>query len=403
MVTKKRNILICWEFGGGLGHYVPVTIMAKMFNEKDFNVTLVLKDLSRIEYFKLPPNIKCIKTPHIFNTVKDYTKLSTLSEILFVNGFNNEDNLKSTIDGWFEIFDIYKPDVIINDYSPFSVIASKIKNILSINVGTGFFIPPITKDILIFRKWETVNIEKCRQTEKIVLENINNLFSNTKIQFESVIEAVRANTNFITSFPFIDHYSTEREISEQNLFVGNIVENELGFKYDWPDTDRKKIMIYIKKDYKYLRFILKELMKLNIDVLIFNDNFNKNIKELISNSNIYLSDDILNFDHNLNYVDLFICNAGNSGLIFSIKKEVPILVLPMHSEQYLLSEVIEENEIGIHLKFPNINDNFIKNIYKILNDNKYKNNIINYKNKYSELFKDNSALNKIYDVVVSNF
>lgn len=398
----SKNIMITWELGGGYGHLIPIIAICKKLILSDTIITLVLKDITNPILILLPKSIKIIQAPKSISPVDNKHTLSTVSDILFVNGYHSTKSIKHLLNQWIDIIDLVKPDVVINDYSPTAVIACKIKRIKNISIGTGFFIPPITKELIYFRDIEEVDINRSTFIESSILNSLNSIFlkSGLEKQYTSVIHCLRADKSFITTYPELDHYLGVRDLETEN-FIGNITFNiKNDIKIDYKKEDNS-ILLYIKNEYKYLIELLEELIVNNINVIAFINKPSKKVANLVKDTNVKIYSELLNLNEVLKVTSVFISNCGNSSVIQSIISGVPVVMLPMQQEQRMLSNIIQKANFGVVYNEKEIKNNFRFFITDFINKKMYKDNCILFSEKYVNDLNFTNNLDKISDLVMS--
>jgi uncharacterized protein (TIGR00661 family) len=394
--------MISWELGGGLGHHIPIMALTHEFVKRNVEVTLVLKNITNRILKNLPNNVKVIQAPENDSKLLS-TSLSSISDILYDNGYHNTEAIKTLINKWINIIDLVKPDLIINDYAPSSVLAGKLRNINTVNIGTGFFIPPICKDLIFFRNREDVNIEKSIFTEKSILKSINTIFSEklSLYVFNTVTESLRADRNFISTFRELDHYKYLRP-ANTDIFIGNIFYN---FYKDRTliDYSDRRVFLYVKKEFDGIIELLKEIIVSGMKVIAYIENPGFEIVELLKDTNVYLSDTIINVDEILKNCDLVICNAGSSTIAQTIKQAIPVIMLPMQQEQNLLASVVQEAGYGISVKKNEIVNNFRYLLEETISDTQIKNQLLEFKSKYNSERYNNSASFIVQEILSEGF
>lgn len=395
---KKKNIIFTWEFGSGLGHYVPIVSIIKKLDKDLFNFILVLKDIEGIKKFNLSKDIIIIQAP-LNNSIYNLNLL-TYSDILFSNGYYSFSNLNINVNNWCNIFDKYSPDIVICDYSPTAVLAAKIKNIKNISIGTGFFIPPVLEKPICFNKNNEKYLEFINKIDYDVLFAINKVFKNNnkKIIFKSVNQAVRSDFNYFRSYIELDHYKDFRQEEDKKYFIGDIFNNDFSHVPEWPIGPGKKIFVYLKKDYLYLKELIKELILIKLPVIIYVNELDKESDLLISNSlNIKHSKDVINICAIIKDIDLFICNGGSGAVSQVLENGKPVLLLPIFTEQNMFSENVVKIGCGLSVLDKDFLKSFSFKLNELLNKESFLLEAIKFKNKY----KTNNSIQIIISKILS--
>ena len=74
---------------------------------------------------------------------------------------------------WITLLALVKPDTVIADHAPTALLAAHIAGIPCVAFGSGFEIPPQVIPMPTIRPWESIDIAKLEQSEKLVLGQVN--------------------------------------------------------------------------------------------------------------------------------------------------------------------------------------------------------------------------------------
>ena len=110
-------ILFTWELGEGNGHIVPhydlLSRLVKNGNQVFFaakNLTLAVKILE-------PIGVKCIQAPiHPIISKKDQIRVYTYANLLNNIGYYDKNIILSMICGWYNLYNILNPQLILFDH-----------------------------------------------------------------------------------------------------------------------------------------------------------------------------------------------------------------------------------------------------------------------------------------------
>jgi len=169
------TILLAWELGGGLGHFMNLRPLAEGLLRRGHRVVAVLRDLSAARQFLVDPNVDILQAPFKHARIRDIEPTCTFAQILHNCGFGDADELLTLAEAWRKLYDYLQPDLIIFDHSPTALLASAGYPARRALIGTGFFSPPDTgaPGLPNLRTWLTPNQVELDAHEAQVLANIN--------------------------------------------------------------------------------------------------------------------------------------------------------------------------------------------------------------------------------------
>lgn len=211
-------------------------------------------------------------------------------------------------------------------------------------------------------------------------ENINIIFSTEFLQPKC---SLYNNRKYDIIYPSMQQFSIEQKINPKLVF--------------FLDKNRDKKIAYvstgsfINKDFIYYKTIINALIKEKYYIVMSVRDHNESIKSYFQqySDRIYL-DDFIEQKYVLSHCSLFITSGGFNSILESIYYKVPMLIVPVSSEQRLNALIIEELKLGkTYYSRENISKNYNQLIYILEHDTLIKSSL----EKYSWLIVEKSQKN----------
>jgi rhamnosyltransferase subunit B len=139
------RILFGWELGANRGHIERLLPMAHLLLDSGHEVALALQQIDSAG-LERDPRITLWQAPVwprlLINNIQDHTRrVATMGDILAQLGLDRPGCLAAIVSGWDSIFSAFQPDVVVADFAPALLTASR-GRIISIAVGDYFSCPP---------------------------------------------------------------------------------------------------------------------------------------------------------------------------------------------------------------------------------------------------------------------
>ncbi|PAE28186.1 hypothetical protein CHI07_15500 [Paenibacillus sp. 7884-2] len=285
----------------------------------------------------------------------------------------------------------YKPDLVITDLSPNTMIAAKFLGIPTLSIVQSCLHP----DGMPFHDEVPRNLPK-------VTTIINNILKKLDMNPINRIEELSIGTKTIVpSFPEIDPI-----FSKDIEYVGPISMNFIHYGNTVPDKERY-VLVYpgrlqdttgetglkiveqvtqVSKKLPELHFVIASTEK---DHQMFTWELPKNVS-LIPYFNEYL----------LRKASLFIHHGGHGSCLSSIVTSTPSLVLPTHSERFFNAKQIANYKFGDYIIPDTTTINQLSNMIEFMvNDPSYQNNIRVFQKEIKS--RDYKGEIKVFDIVCS--
>ncbi len=333
------KVVLIWEMGADLGHVFGLRSLAVELCQQGHDVTMVLCDTSTFEPVAgkqnttFPFSIIKAPSPPATKKIKLTRPPANLTELLLVNGYNDADYLATQLLLWRNLIGALNPDVIVYDFAPTALLASRDMACKKITLGSPFTMPPLLHPLPSFNLDGKVSDNNLRISENKFIQMVNKalaLISLEPIHF--ACEVFAADDQFVASIPELDPYRQWRKLPQ---YVGAITSNVvMGKSLDWQTaSSQKKIFVYLKPTYTPLEFLLEVLDQLGVEAKVFVPNIPKHIIDKFTHSQLTISPTPFLLGEDLSACDLVICHGGNGTLTSSVLHGAPCLIIPQQQEQ----------------------------------------------------------------------
>lgn len=362
-----KRILYTWELGANYGHLSRLLLLAKRQIALGNEVLFAVQDITIAERLLLSERIQYVQAP-IFKAKSTQHNPVNYAEMLLLIGYADEIQLALNIRQWLALITEFDPQFIIMDHSPTVILASRICNIPSLQIGSGFEIPP-DEDWPAFVEPNSalpLNVADFNQT---LLDKINHVLN----QFETPLlpnatALFSEQPKALVTFNELDHYPSRKN----GLYVGSIYAINNGLKVSWDANQKQKIFVYIWPGLPGLNALLTALKNIDAEVIAVIPGLSAEAMSNLTAANIRIYTETLCLDGLLKQADLLITHSGFGVLSAFIQKGIPVLVIPKTIEQYLIGRRITELGIGIAMGHKRDTNQFMWGIRQLLSGAHYK-------------------------------
>ncbi|NND43681.1 MAG: hypothetical protein HKN58_00045 [Xanthomonadales bacterium] len=341
---EKHDILLTWELGNELGHLARLRPLALKLQQRGHRVMVATSrtDSSSV----LPASVPMIEapSPRLASVGDAIREPATFADILYNTGATQTGALEKTVRAWRTIFDETQPDVVVQDYSPFALLALQGLPPRSVLLGTGFACPPDTRPLPDIRAWQNHYPDRLAMTERAVLDALNaQLERQQQPQLEGIGELfTKVDANCLATFPELDHYPARPPASQQE-YVG--VWSDLdGSKPNWPDGEGPRIFAYLKP-FRALPRLLEHISASGHPCLVFTkaaadlDRWQTDHMRIVGKP--------LDMRQVTRECDFAILHAGHGSTATVLLAGKPILQLPFNVEQFHTAKNTEGLGAGV--------------------------------------------------------
>lgn len=350
---------LCWELGGGLGHAGRLKIIADALLARGHDVSISVRDLAQTHGVLAGLNVSVLQAPVWLHRTEGLpANHGSLAEILLTCGYLESNALTGLVAGWRAMFGHLKPDVVVADYAPTAILAARSMGVRSVSVGVGFSMPPRGVPLPCLREWENIPPQRLAAAEERVLQVANALLAHHNAErFACAADLLLGDTALLTTWPELDHYgragptgapgSPNSARAEQEWF-GPAFLPSAGEAPIWPPGNGPKVFAYLKTADANHVHVLTALAQEGCRVLCYLPEVASGKTPPVSAPNLLYASGPVSLHAALAQAQLCVSHAGEGTVASALLAGVPVLMLPMQLEQFLLARRIAAAGMGVN-------------------------------------------------------
>jgi UDP:flavonoid glycosyltransferase YjiC (YdhE family) len=342
------RFFFAWELGGGLGHAGRLKPLAAGLRAQGHEVTLWLRDLVQTAALLADLDAPRLQAPiWLHRTVGVPEVQVSLAEILLSCGYLKAEHLDALVLGWLHALRLARPDAVVADYAPSAMIAARIAGLPTASVGMGFWMPPHQHPIPPYRDWEPIEPGRVERADAQVLGNVNSVLRrHGAAPLAQLSHLFGGDMPLMCSWPEIDHYA--RAEGDMPEWLGPNFLPDAGAAPQWPKADGPRVFAYLKSGHPDHVAVLNALVALGASVLCYLPEVTAGLAPPVVSSRIHYADAPVDLAQAFASAQLAICHAGQGTLVQALLRGVPLLLLPMQAEQFVMSRQLERHHLGIN-------------------------------------------------------
>jgi UDP:flavonoid glycosyltransferase YjiC (YdhE family) len=376
------RILLAWELGAGLGHIQGLLPLAVELKARGHAPLIALKELTHAEALISPYDIPFCQAPLWLAPSNGPLSPMSYAEILQGFGFLEPSRLTGIARAWRNLVEASRAELLVLDHAPTALLATSGMGLPRVRYGMGFTVPPRAAPVPSYIAWETVPSERLVQAEESVLATINQVSRVLgSHELASFYELFASEDDFLQTVPELDHYPERVEAR----YWGPLVNTVGGAAPAWPGLKGKKIFVYIKPQWPELTKLLHTLKHLRCSTLVYAPGLAEHTRKQFETDTLKFADGIVNIEQARWQADLAICHGNFGTATAFLLAGKPLLCIPLHMEQYILSQRIHALGAGIAVNMRSRNSNFSQIIRRLLDETSYTDAAQGFAGKYRAL------------------
>lgn len=339
------HIVGVWELGGHLGHLGRFAALVPSFVERGHKVTLVLRDLARVQQLDGLRHAAILQAPLWMPRSRSAPAHPvSMPEILQHFGYLSVPGLTGMVRAWGDTLDALKPDLILCDYAPTALLATRGKSLVRTAIGSGYSIPPLDfTPMPVFRSVSPEIRARSLQAEKRVTQVVQCVASEVgQPAINNICDIFAAEEQFLCTIPELDHYQRTQPPRYWNLPA----QASTGRRPTWTDSGRPRVFAYVKPPGAHFDATIKALQQSGCEAEVFAPGISLEMSRQLASEYIRISSQPYDLVKTFDSCDAVICHAGHETVVAALLAGRPVLLIPLQMEQYALAQLVETQGIG---------------------------------------------------------
>src|SRR5262245_8687294 len=359
--AHMSRILMTWELGRNFGHLARLMPVACRLCECGHEVLVAASDLAAAARVLQPAGISFVQAPHLTRELPLPHRPAGYSDILRAQGWGDRATLAALTDAWINLYSMFRPDIVVADYSPTATLAAYLKHVPYLLIGNGFQLPPATAPLPPFPGFSWATPEIAADSEALVVKNANTVACGCGgTEITSLCELFNPRRALLTTFPELDHYGQRNGAQ----YIGPLLGQFATTRVNWPNGRGPRIFAYFRSDTRNLQSLLAALAASEARVVCLAAGLASGQLDPFRRDSIRFSAVPVDLRPLLN-ADLCITYGAEGTMMHFIMSGVPQLLSPRHVEASMAARKIEAAGLGL---VANVERSVEKSIERLLAD-----------------------------------
>lgn len=338
-----KRILIAWEQGGNWGHLARDVPVALALRERGYEVYFAVCDLKTADQFLSPHGFSFEQAPLApVAKASRFAVAENFAGVLASQGYGDPEALHGLVAGWLTIFQSLRPALVIADFAPGAMLATRVAGLPLAAIGLGFELPPPVHPLPPIRPWQSYSIQRMIHADTTLLETFNTVLGRlTTPTLAKLGDLFAGKWTALTTFPELVHHGPR---SDSNC-VGPIYSApQNALEVHWPESHGPRLLAYLRPNTRGLQAILAALSRLGT-VIACIPGLTSPPRAAGATCHIYSEG--LRLQHLLPRSDLLVSNGSLTTSTLALLAGVPVLAVPIYAEQHLGALRITELGAGL--------------------------------------------------------
>jgi UDP:flavonoid glycosyltransferase YjiC (YdhE family) len=343
------HIHLTWELGGGLGHAGRLKPLAQALMAGGHRVSLSLRDLVHTHALLADLHAPKLQAPVWLHRAEGMPPTqASLAEILLTCGYLDARAVRGLVGGWRDMLQLLKPDLLVCDYAPTAVLAARSLGLRCASVGIGFYMPPQHRALPSLRDWEAIPAQRLAGAEARVLATANSvLAAHGAAPFTHASDLLLGDVPLLCTWPELDHYDRNELPAGQRWFGPSFLP-QTGEAPLWPAGHGPKVFAYLKSDHPDHAALLRALADQGCRTLCYLPEVAGGKPPPVVSPLIHYAAGPVSLGDAFSDCALCVCHGGEATLVQALLAGVPVLLLPMQAEQFLISRRVASTGAGVN-------------------------------------------------------
>lgn len=328
------RILLAWELGAGVGHLAAFRPLAEALLARGHQLTVAAQDIGSgmLVFGDLP--VQLLPAPVC---TRQYGGLAepplNYAEILMRYGYLDSAMLKALLRGWRGVLELSDAALVVADHAPTALLAARGRAIGRCAFGSPFLVPPPVSPTPNMRDWLTVPAQRLQSSDASVIGAINAALEPGQPPLQALHELFEGVAALFVGIPELDPYGPRAP----DHFLGLHAGRSAAAAVSWPAGGGPRLFAYVRMDYPHIEACLAALAASAARCVVNLVGATPEIIARYGGPRLTFSEGHVDMEVVAAQCDAAVCHSGMGMVNALLRAGKPLLLLPGHLEQFLLS------------------------------------------------------------------
>lgn len=264
----------------------------------------------------------------------------TMADILMIFGFADAKHLSGLLAAWQSVFDLVKPDLVLANYAPLSLLAARLAGIPIAKVCIPFEVPPSIHPAPPFRPTKGPNLGTSDAT---VISTVNTVFGPDTIS--AVHQIFESNKTFFVTFEELDYFGPRTNAT----YLGALFSEDEGDAAQWRGSGTaKRVFGYLNPGLPGFESLRLALQASPHNYSIVLRDVDENEVKRWNSGNVVATNKHVNLQSAIDACDAVVSHGGLGFTTAALLAGKPLVFHVRQFEQLLTASQVTKLGAGLH-------------------------------------------------------
>jgi len=362
------RILLAWELGGDYGHLMRFLTISRELVRRGHEPVLALRELTFVDAVLGDEPYAVFQAPIWAARVTGLPAPINFAETLMRLGFMHPSALAGLCRGWRALVDAITPRLILFDYAPTALLATRGLSVPRVLFGAPFSIPPRTDPMPVYRWWKGESPSRVLGSERHVLVGANAVLARfSQPPLRRLGDLLDTDESILAGSKDFDQYPDRVD----GRYWGDVANLDKGVPPPWPLVGSKRVFAYIKPHSRDFEEVLAALRTIDASVVVHAPGVSANVVRKYTAANVAFSEDPVRMADVCRECHVGICHAGSGTVQSLVVSGKPVLLLPEHLEQMMTAKRVQQLGAGLIVDFEKPSPDYGRLIRRLLDESSF--------------------------------
>jgi len=374
------RVLFTWELGANFGHLARQLPLARELRRRGHSLLFAVCDLNAALAVLGPEGLAFVMAPQPRLQETRTENSIVYAELLAWSGFGELSVLRAATAGWRNLFDLYRPDVVVADHAPLSIFAARLANLPTLHLAMGFEHPPEVNGTLpVLREWLKPDPEETAALERQLLGYMNVIaVERGEVPLDRLADLYNCEVPLLATLPEIDHFPAR---GDDARYIGPLFSFADGPAVTWPEASGAKVFVYLRPD-SYTGHILEVLKKSGHNVVAVVPGLDGRLLSMYRSERFQIHISPIRLAGVADQADCMLIYSGHGMVSFALLAGIPLLMIPNNLEQVMLTQRVTRLGAGIGMLPEQVSEKFEEMLVTLLDEPRFREAAQMFREKY---------------------